>query len=262
MKAIVRWSVFAFLCFSIPMAFLGCANQPGETQTFASIEFQWCPSGSFVMGSPEDEAGRSDNESPQHIVSLTHGFWMGKYEVTQAQWEALMDSNPSYYRGADLPVERVSWNDAQAFIDALNAEHPEMRFRLPTEAEWEYACRAGTSTRFYWGEDPDETEIDDYAWYEGNSGITNLTKPVGGKLPNPWGLYDMAGNVDEWCLDEYGDYPAGPVTDPLGEFLGQKILRGGRSDLQAIYCRSADRSFVEPENNLGFKGFRLLRAID
>ncbi|MBC7324568.1 MAG: formylglycine-generating enzyme family protein, partial [Moorella sp. (in: Bacteria)] len=126
------------------------------------------PAGTFMMGSPNNEQDRSSNEGPQHQVTLTKPFYLGKYEVTQAQWKAVMGSNPSYFRGNNLPVEQVSWNDCQTFIQRLN-QLGQGTFRLPTEAEWEYACRAGTTTRFYWGDDPNYSQIGQYAWYDRNS---------------------------------------------------------------------------------------------
>ena len=244
----------------------GCTNQPGETRTFADIEFQWCPSGTFVMGSPEDEEDRREDET-QHVVTLTHGFWLGKYEVTQAQWEAVMGDNPSGWSGADLPVESVTWDEIQAFIDTLNASNPDMQFRLPTEAEWEYACRAGTTTRFYWGEDPNASDIDNYAWYTGNSeGSARKTHPVGEKSPNDWGLYDMSGNVWEQCIDFEGDYPSEPVTDPVGpseDPLGGesfRVIRGGSLFYSPEWCRSARRMFNFAESTRREDGFRLLRT--
>jgi eukaryotic-like serine/threonine-protein kinase len=170
----------------------------------------WIPPGTFLIGSPEDEVDRSENEGPQTQVTLTQGFWMGKHEVTQGEYLAVVGSNPSYFNGVqgetdygtDLnrPVESVSWDDAVAYCAALTARERaagrapmSYAYRLPTEAEWEYACRAGTTTRFSYGDDPGYTHLRDYAWYEGNS--ERQTHPVGQKLPNPWGLYDMHGNV-------------------------------------------------------------------
>ncbi len=167
------------------------------------LEMILIPSGTFMMGSPDNEKNRGDDEGPRHQVTITQDFYLGKYEVTQAQWEAIMGSNPSndYGVGNNYPVYYVSWNDCQTFIGKMN-ELGQGLFRLPSEAEWEYACRAGTETAFYWGEDSDYTMIHDYAWFNGNNSPDGV-KEVGLKLPNDWGLFDMSGNVAEWCLDVY-----------------------------------------------------------
>ena len=223
------------------------------------------PAGTFTMGSPDSEQGRSSREGPQHSVTLTQDFWLGKYPVTQAQWQAVMGNNPSYFKGAQNPVEQVSWDDAQAFITALNAHIRETdqgpaTFRLPSEAEWEYACRAGTTTRFYWGDDPNASQIDAYAWYIGNGGNAT-THPVGQKHPNAWGLYDMSGNVWEWCQDWYGKYSSGAVTDPTGPHSGSfRVLRGGSWDYDPEYCRSADRFNLTPDIRNYYYGFRVVRT--
>jgi formylglycine-generating enzyme required for sulfatase activity len=205
--------------------------------------------GSFLMGSLESEAGRSNDEGPQTRVTITREFSMGKYLVTQEQYEAVMGNNPSSFKGTpNLPVESVSWLDATNFCARLTERErqagrlPEGKvYRLPTEAEWEYACRAGTTTRFSFGDDPQGTEVGKYAWYDGNSG--RQTHPVGTKLPNPWGLYDMHGNVFEWCQAWYSDsLPGGSVTDPQGASSGtSRALRGGSWSYSARYCRSACR---------------------
>ncbi len=235
---------------------------PGLPTGAKPLEMVLIPAGTFMMGSPPDEKDRDDDEGPQHEVTISQDFYLGKYEVTQAQWEAVMGSNPSYFDGKpNNPVEDVSWNDCQDFIDNLN----DMglisgEFRLPTEAEWEYACRAGTTTRFYWGDDPKETEIDDYAWYGGNNSPYG-TKEVGQKLPNAWGLYDMSGNVYEWCQDWYGDYPSGPIVDPTGQQSGSsRVLRGGYWYYYLQYCRSAFRYYYSPDFRHSGIGVRLLRS--
>jgi formylglycine-generating enzyme required for sulfatase activity len=229
-----------------------------------NIELVWCPPGSFLMGSPSNETGRFANEV-QHTVALTKGFWIGKYEVTQGQWERMMGNNPSYFKGARNPVERVSWNDCQDFISILNTltegqvsrscfteDTPRAGlFRLPMEGEWEYACRAGT-TGMYAG------ALDEMGWYNQNSGST--THPVGQKSANSWGLYDMHGNVLEWCQDWYGDYPTGIVTDPTGPCSGSfRVYRGGSWILYARDCRSADRFRIVPGYRSSCLGLRLVR---
>ena len=189
------------------------------------MEFIPIPPGSFMMGSPSNESGRYDNEK-QHRVTLTKGFHMQTTEVTQRQWKAVMGNNPSNFKncGDNCPVEEVSWNDVQDFIRKLNQREGGSKYRLPTEAEWEYAARAGTTTRFSFGDD--EGRLGEYAWYSGNSG--RKTHSVGQKTPNAWDLYDMHGNVWEWCQDWYGDYPSGSVTDSIGPSSGsRRVIRGG-----------------------------------
>jgi formylglycine-generating enzyme required for sulfatase activity len=224
-----------------------------------TLELVWIPKGAFLMGSPEEEQDRYGDEGPQHEVTLRRGFWLGKYPVTQAQWEAVMGNNPSRFKGdGRLPVECVSWEDCQEFITKLNGK-VEGAFRLPSEAEWEYACRAGTQTRFYWGDDPNETMIKDYAWYDGNSG--GRTDRVGEILPNAWGLHDMSGNVWEWCEDDWhGNYEGAPddgrarVDIPRGS---RRVNRGGGWRSIPGGCRSAFRYRDTPEFRDFSLGFRL-----
>ncbi|MEI7899124.1 MAG: bifunctional serine/threonine-protein kinase/formylglycine-generating enzyme family protein [bacterium] len=234
-------------------------HNPGDTETLdlgggVKIELAWCPAGSFMMGSPESETGRSKDET-QHRVTLTKGFWMGKTEVTQRQWGAVMGTNPSNFKSADLPVEKVSWEDCQEFMRKLNAKladaqtrvPPGGRFRLPTEAEWEYACRAGAVGSY--------AGALDMGWYSGNSG--QVTHAVGQKQANAWGLYDMLGNVWEWCQDWYGDYPSGSVTDPAGPTSGSpRVARGGSWRGYAGDCRVADRGGRKPNHRDSRIGFR------
>ena len=253
-------------------------GEPSQTTTVTlpgnvPLEMVWCPPGTFMMGSPDSEVGRNADEGPQHQVTLTHGFWMSKYEVTQAQWRAVTDNSPSYFQGERVagvntdsrPVEQVSWDDitgASGFLSRLNAANPGLAFRLPSEAEWEYACRAGTTTRFYWGDDLDSSQIGLYAWYSGNSG--GQTHDVGKNLPNAWGLYDMSGNVDEWCQDWYEAYWAGAVSDPQGASSGSyRVLRGGNWYYDASYCRAANRSDDDSDGSddrYSSFGFQLVRT--
>ncbi len=231
------------------------------------LEMVWIPPGSFMMGSPEDEQGRLDSEGPQREATIPEGFWMSKYPITQAQWQAVMGNNPSRDKGDNRPVEMVSWNDirgTEGYLEQLNKTHPGYNFRLPSEAEWEYAYRAGTTTRFYWGDDMNHTQIDDYAWYNKNS--SSITKDVGQKLPNTWGLHDMAGNVYEWCEDDYyGNYNGAPtdgsawVDSPRST---RRLLRGGSWDSHPNLCRAADRRYYGPVSRYFFFGFRVVFALD
>jgi formylglycine-generating enzyme required for sulfatase activity len=200
-----------------------------------SMAFIRIPPGTFMMGSEE-----YDDEKPVHQITLTRGLWLAATQTTQAQWRAVTGKNPSYFKGnADLPVEQVSWQDCMKFVGALASAAPEgLQFDLPTEAEWEYACRADSTTAWSFGDH--ESGLDDYAWFYGNS--DGKTHPVGQKRPNAWGLYDMHGNVWEWCRDWYGRYKAGPVRDPQGPRSGEyRILRGGSWAGDPRYTRSAIR---------------------
>ena len=212
------------------------------------------PAGKFVMGSPKKEDGRYDDEA-QHEVTLTKSYYMGKYAVTQEQWKAVMGKNPSDTKGAKLPVTDVSWEDCQKFIKKLNGI-TKGKYRLPTEAEWEYACRAGTTTAYSFGAKitPKDANYDD-------SGIGEPIE-VGSYKPNNFGLYDMCGNVWEWCEDWEADYPKGAVTDPKGPATGEnRVLRGGSfSDLESA-ARSSSRDFVTPTYRDDFVGFRLARNL-
>ena len=218
----------------------------------ATMEMIYVAPGSFMMGSPTSEDGHESDET-QHRVTLTKGFWLGKYEVTQKQWQSVMGSNPSYSRGDDRPVETVSWEDCQKFIAKVDAEAWRQLgggARLPTESEWEYACRAGTSGAYA------ARSLDALGWYSGNS--VEKTHPVGQKQSNVWGFHDMHGNVWEWCSDWYGEYPPGNVTDPQGPASGaDRVLRGGGWCLNARICRSADRSGGRPGIRSWDSGFRL-----
>jgi formylglycine-generating enzyme required for sulfatase activity/predicted Ser/Thr protein kinase len=209
----------------------------------------YVPAGSFTMGSPASEADRSDDED-QVQVRITKGYWLAKTECTQAQWRAVMGTEPSYFKGDDLPVEQVSWVDAQAFMEKLNGKNvlsPGWQWSLPTEAQWEYACRAGTTT-------PYTGELEWMAWYSDNS--VSTTHPVGTKSANAWGLHDMHGNVYEWCSDWYADkLPGG--TDPTGAASGSnRVDRGGSWYCYGQNCRSANRLRYEPGHRSGNLGFR------
>ena len=221
------------------------------------FEFILIQPGSFIMGSPEDENYRWDDET-QHKVTITKPFYMQSTSVTQEQWQSVMESNPSYFKGENLPVEQISWNDVQEFIQRLN-QRDEGVYRLPTEAEWEYCCRAGSQSAFYFGDN--EAELDDYAWYEKNS--NGQTHPVGQKKPNAWGLYDMHGNVYEWCQNWYDDYPSKVVCDPQGPPKGvYRVYRGGGWYLEARYARSAFRNGYSPDFRYSALGFRLVKEVE
>jgi formylglycine-generating enzyme required for sulfatase activity len=222
------------------------------------------PKGTFMMGSPETEQGRKENET-QHEVTISKDYYLGVTEVTQAQYEKVIGKNPSYYQGAivgnenaDLPVEQVSWDDAVEFCKKLS-ELPEEKkagrvYRLPTEAQWEYACRAGSKKAYSF--DDEEGLLPEYGWFERNS--SGRTHTVGLLEPNAWGLYDMHGNVWEWCSDWYGEYPNGALSDPTGPKEGSyRVLRGGSLSLEAASCRSANRNSIYPSIRLDNFGFRV-----
>lgn len=243
--------------------------------TIVATNLIWLPPGSFVMGSPTYEVGRMPDET-QHTVTLTHGFYMSKYLVTQNQYLNLTGNNPSYFNGVrgatnygtDLsrPVENVYWFAASGYCSQFTQQEQQAGhiptnwvYRLPTESEWEYACRAGTTTEFGYGQDPSYTNLANYAWYSANSG--GLTQDVGLLRPNPWGLYDMEGDVFEWCQDWYGAYPSGPVTDPQGPASGSlRVFRGGSWAYGPTDCRCASRYSSDPETPYQFIGFRVVLA--
>jgi formylglycine-generating enzyme required for sulfatase activity len=203
------------------------------------------------MGSPSSESGRDSDEGPVHTVELD-GFWLGKTEVTQAQYQAIMGTNPSKFKGPSNPVEQVSWEEASEFCRKLS-QRAGKTYNLPTEAQWEYACRAGTTTRYSFGDS--DNALGDYAWYDSNSG--KQTHPVSQKRPNAWGLYDMHGNVWEWCLDWKDSYPSGRVSNPTGPSSASfRVFRGGSWYSSSRYCRSAFRYDGSPGNRIGDLGFR------
>jgi len=228
------------------------------------IRFAYCPAGRFMMGSPASEAERREDED-QVAVSLSQGFWMGQYEVTQGQWEAVMGTTPSYFNGKEWPVECVSWEDAQAFVLTLNQKVPlagGWQFALPTEAQWEYSCRAGTETVFHFGNTLNGTDANCDPDLPYGTPIRGpyLGKPsvVGSYPPNAWGLYDMHGNVDEWCADWYHRVLPGG-SDPVGASSGYyRAVRGGSWAMIGKYCRAANRtSFTRQEDKIIDRGFRV-----
>ncbi|NQT51019.1 DUF1080 domain-containing protein, partial [bacterium] len=229
------------------------------------------PAGEFLMGSPEkpsiDElvktyGGKAEyyaRERPQHRVRISKPFWLGKTEVTQAQCQAVMSTNPSKFQAPENPVEQVNWNDCQTFLTRLNEKIAKKGFRLPSEAEWEYACRAGTATQFHFGNANEA--LSDYAWWTGNS--ESRPHPVRSGKPNCWSLHDMTGNVWEWCQDGDGNYGEGAQIDPTGPTgAGKRVLRGGSWSADASRCRSAYRSFYTPDNRFNYIGFRVSRRVE
>ncbi|MBF0226022.1 MAG: formylglycine-generating enzyme family protein [Desulfobacterales bacterium] len=228
------------------------------------MTFVLIPAGDFIMGSPENEIGRDEDES-QHKVTISKSFYMQTTEVTQGQWKAVMEGNPSLFSncGDDCPVEMVSWEDCQLFISKLNAMENHNLYRLPTEAEWEYSARAGTTTALPNGDitvtDCNyDSNLDKIGWYCYNSG--SKTHPVAQKQANLWGLYDMHGNVWEWCSDWYDSYPSTVVIDPTGASTGpSRVIRGGDWNDDALYCRSAYRGYDSPSPRISSIGTRLVR---
>jgi sulfatase modifying factor 1 len=249
------------------------AQQPERFTNPLGMEFVRLEAGSFMMGSPPSEPHR-DKDETLHKVTLTHPFFMQVTEVTQAQWKALMGSNPSFFKecGDDCPVESVSWFDCREFIEKLNKSTGET-YRLPTEAEWEYACRAGTTTAYSWGNTIDcnramfqnntRRDADACLPYVKEHGLKpDSPAPVRSYPANPWGLYDMSGNVWEWCRDWYGPYPQGPVIDPQGPDAGRmKVRRGGSWFMYGLYCRCANRNRSHPATRYRTTGFRLIREV-
>jgi formylglycine-generating enzyme required for sulfatase activity len=240
----------------------------------APTNMVFIPPGTFRMGSPSNELGRialNDDvqlaEGPQTAVTISRGFWMGKYEVTQGEYQTVMGNNPSASKGGpNLPVESVTWSNATNYCGKLTEKERAAgripagsRFRLPTEAEWEYASRAWTSTRFSYGDDPGDINLGQYAWFQDNS--NSSTHPVGQKLPNSWGLYDMSGNVWEWCQDHASPELGGIALDPQGPTTGaERVLRGGSSFGPAYGMRAAQRFHSAPDVSSGITGFRIVLA--
>jgi formylglycine-generating enzyme required for sulfatase activity len=240
------------------------AQTPKELTNSIGMKLVLIPKGTFMMGSPESEEGRCENES-QHEVTISNDYYLGAYEVTQTQYQTVVGNNPSCYQGAlvgnqnaDLPVENVSLDDAVEFCKKLS-ELPEEKkagrvYRLPTESEWEYACRAGSKTIYSF--DDEEGLLPEYGWFKRNS--SQRTHTVGLLEPNAWGLYDMHGNVWEWCSDWYGEYPKGAVSDPTGPTMGtDRVNRGGCWLYLAANCRSASRNWAKSSYQDGLLGFRV-----
>jgi sulfatase modifying factor 1 len=252
------------LAFALASGFYTQAQQKDPPKPFTNsigMKFVWIPPGNFMMGSPKEEKERLGVEA-QYKVTLSKGYYMGVYTVTQEQWNEVMGNNPSKFKGEkNLPVEQVSWDDCQEFIKKLR-DKDKKPYRLPSEAEWEYACRAGKTTPFHFG----ETISTDQANYNGIETYGNgkkgknreKTTPVGSFSANTWGLHDMHGNVLQWCQDWYGEYPQKDVVDPQGGSTGKyRALRGGSWYFYPRYCRSASRDRAEPDSRNSAFGFRL-----
>jgi formylglycine-generating enzyme required for sulfatase activity len=262
--------IFQLIAVIVALAFSAYAEQPAEDATkriknSIEMEFILIQPGSFIMGSPEDENGRYKGEI-SHPVNLKKAFYIQTTEVTQGQWMSVMKKNPSSNKGCgdNCPVEQVSWGDAQKFIQKLNQKEGTDKYRLPTEAEWEYASRAeetsafqnGNITELGYGRDPN---LDAIGWYSWNS--KNKTQSVAQKKANLWGLHDMAGNVQEWCQDWFGPYPYDEVTNPKGSPSGSyRVMRGGAFYSPARDCRSASRFGSPPHYRFQHIGLRLCRT--
>jgi formylglycine-generating enzyme required for sulfatase activity len=270
-KAIKAFLALFFLILTVSGALAAETTKKPEIKTVENsigMTFVYIKPGTFMMGSPAGEPGRGrDSDETLHQVTLTHGFYMQTTEVTQGQWRSVTGSDISYFKncGDDCPVEQVSWNDAQEFIRRLNKKEGGSRYRLPTEAEWEYAARAGTTTPFNTG--TGNCLSTDQANYNGSYPISGCSKgedrqttvKTGSFSPNAWGLYDMHGNVFEWCQDWYGDYPSGSITDPDGPTSGSSRVSRGCAWMNSSsrLCRSAYRNFLTATNRSGL-GFRLV----
>ena len=221
------------------------------------IEMVKVEAGTFMMGATSEMKNPYDDEKPVHQVTLTNDYYMGKYEVTQALWQVVMGKNPSYFKGDNLPVNYVRWKDCQRFISKLNSMTGR-KFRLPTEAEWEYAARGGKKSRGY--QYSGSSNISDVAWYDGNSG--DKTHPVGTKQANELGIYDMTGNVWEWCSDWYSSYSSSSQTNPTGSDSGSaRVSRGGGWNCNASYCRLSVRFYYTPDFRLDILGLRLALSV-
>jgi sulfatase modifying factor 1 len=263
---IVLASAFVTLASDLPVHAQEKKDPPKDFTNSIGMKFVWIKPGSFMMGSPKEEKERADNEI-QHKVTLTKGFYMGVYTVTQEQWKDIMGNNPSRFKDEkNLPVESVSWDECQDFIKKLRKKDKKP-YRLPTEAEWEYSCRAGTKTPFHFG-DTISTEQANYdgkfTYGDGKKGVDRAkTTPVGSFPANAWGIHDMHGNVWQWCQDWHGDYPQKEVVDPQGPNEGQfRVNRGGSWYDYPRNCRSASRLRGEPGYRYLGLGCRLCFCLD
>jgi len=278
LKSVLLLVVISFL------GFLVFCSQAVEVTNSIGMKFRLIPAGEFWMGAVPGDDEANDDESPRHRVEITKPFYLGVYEVTQEQWQRVMGTTVRQQRdkvdkswtmrgeGSSYPIYYVSWGEAVAFCEKLN-HREDGNYRLPTEAEWEYACRAGAPTKYYWGDSNSESVMKQYAWYEKNAddwywtsphAAREGTQPVGQKLPNAWGLYDMSGNVWEWCSDWYdkGYYNRSPSVDPRGPSSGDlRVLRGGSWLIVPRVLRSSFRLRYTPVPRDGNIGFRILRDV-
>ena len=264
-RSLSFFSVVLVLFYLLALLHPAKAQAPKEITNSIGMKLVLVPKGTFMMGSPESEEGRDKNDETQHEVTISKDYYLGVYEVTQAQYEKVMGKNPSHFQGAivgnenaDLPVENVSWDDAVEFYKKLSELPDEKKagrvYRLPTEAEWEYGCRAGSKTAYTF--DDEEGLLPEYGWFRRNS--SQRTHTVGLLEPNAWGLYDMHGNVVEWCSDWYGEYPKGAVSDPTGPRKGgNRVARGGSWYFDAAVCRSSIRYLGSPSDRFSRYGFRV-----
>ena len=252
-----------FFCLALFVAFAAAAvaqDPPAPYTNSIKMKFTLLPPGSFMMGSPNSERGRGDDEHHRK-VTFAKGLYVGVTTVTQAQWQAVMGENPSHFKEKSLPVESVSWDDCQAFIKKLAAKDKK-RYRLPTEAEWEYACRAGTTTPFHVGATLASDQANYNARFTFGKGQTgearDRTMPAGSFPANAWGLHDMHGNVWQWCNDWHGGYSGKDLADPQGPKSGKtRVTRGGSWGSHPIFCRAANRNFTDPETRNEHIGFRV-----
>ena len=273
------WTTLAFIQLPTTNYLYVDTSAPAGSRGFYRAALQtaptnmvYIPPNTFLMGSPTNDLVRTADEGPQTTVTISRGFWIGKFEITQGEYLSVMNTNPSFFPG-DLsrPVSSVSWFDATNYCAKLTQQElaagripPGAAYRLPTEAEWEYAARAETSTRFSYGDDPDFSSLTNHAWFSENASL--MVHPVGQKIPNAWGLYDTEGNVWEWCSDWYvGTLPGGVQIDPQGppasNPIGYKVMRGGAYDYFNSDCRSPRRLFFAQSLNDTDLGFRVVLAI-
>jgi formylglycine-generating enzyme required for sulfatase activity len=260
----------SFISFFCALAFflfadLGLAiaqDPPSFFTNSLGMEFVLIPAGTFFMGADKNFESANYFELPRHKVRISRPFYFGAFEVTQQEWVTVMGDNISSFKKRENPVNMASWEDAHNFIDRLNQLEGHFRYRLPTEAEWEYATRAGSTSAYFFGDD--YSELENYAWYGKNSG--DSLHPVGQKLPNGWGLFDILGNVDEWTEDWFAEdyYANSPSTDPNGPATGEgRVIRGCNFEFDSeTFCRSADRGMRNPAEGSRFLGFRLALSVE